>query len=133
MAATVYIPTLNRPEMLERALASLAAQTVPVRVVVIDNGDGGLAAEHPDVLVVTPGENLGFGRAVNLAVRTHPGDPVILINDDVECEPSFAEAMLDRTDGSMVAGVLRRALMPGVIDSAGVAADRTLFGFQDLA
>ena len=80
------------------------------------------------------GENLGFGPAINRAVRERPADPVILLNNDIECEPGLIEAMLDaQADGAeSVAGVLLQERDPGRIDSAGVVADATLMGFDYL-
>lgn len=88
----------------------------------------------PEVAVLEFGENLGFGRALNRAVRERPGDPVILLNNDVECEPRFVEALLDGLGEGVqsVAGVLVQERAPELIDSAGVVADRTLMGFDHL-
>ena len=135
----VYIPTFDGRERLERTLRSLEEQSRAVDVVVVDNGssDGTaemLAEEFPEVAVLTLERNLGFGPAINRAVREHPADPLILLNNDVECEPRFVEAMLDAAAEGVrsVAGVLLQERAPGLIDSAGVVADRTLMGFDYL-
>jgi N-acetylglucosaminyl-diphospho-decaprenol L-rhamnosyltransferase len=138
MRPTVYIPHFNGFERLERALESLRAQTRPVDVVVADNGSGDGSAEllrerFAEVGLVELGRNLGFGQALNRAIAERPGDPAILLNNDVECEPHFVEAMLAAADGAeTVAGVLVQEADPGRIDSAGVVADRTLMGFDYL-
>jgi N-acetylglucosaminyl-diphospho-decaprenol L-rhamnosyltransferase len=135
----VYIPNFNGARRLPRALQSLREQTRPVDVVVVDNGSGDASAtlvreEFPEVALLELGQNLGFGRAINRAVRERPADPLILLNNDVECEPRFVEAMLDALDEGiqMVAGVLVQEAAPDRIDSAGVVADRTLMGFDYL-
>ncbi len=135
----VYIPTFDGRERLERTLRSLEEQSRAVDVVVVDNGssDGTaemLAEEFPEVAVLALERNLGFGPAINRAVREHPADPLILLNNDVECEPRFVEAMLDAAAEGVrsVAGVLLQERTPGLIDSAGVVADRTLMGFDYL-
>jgi len=135
----VYIPHHQGAERLSRALRSLGEQTRPVDVVVVDNGssDGSrelVRREFQQAKVVEIGRNLGFGSAINRAVEERPGDPVILLNNDVECEPRFVEAMLDALgDGiESVAGILVQEAAPGLIDSAGVVADRTLMGFDYL-
>lgn len=135
----IYIPTYNGERHLRRVLRSLEAQTRPADVVLVDNGstDDSLALvrrDFPEVAVVAHGENLGFGRALNLALRERPADPLILLNNDVECEPQFVEAMLDGLGGGAeaVAGVLTQERAPERIDSAGVVADRTVMGFDYL-
>jgi len=137
--AAVYIPNLNGGERLVSTLASLRAQTHPVDVVLVDNGssDDSVALTRErfeDVEVLNLGENFGFGPAINRAVRERPGDPVILLNNDIECEPGLIEALLDaHGDGAeSVAGVLLQERDPGLIDSAGVVADATLMGFDYL-
>jgi N-acetylglucosaminyl-diphospho-decaprenol L-rhamnosyltransferase len=108
-------------------------------VVVVDNGstDGspaGVRADFPEVTLLELGENLGFGTALNRAVAAHPADAILLLNSDVECEPGFCAALLGALDEGldMVAGVLVQEQAPGLIDSAGVVADRTLMGFDHL-
>jgi N-acetylglucosaminyl-diphospho-decaprenol L-rhamnosyltransferase len=133
---TVYIPTFEARHLLGRVLGSLAEQTTPADVVVVDNGssDGSaelVRADFPDVAVVSLERNLGFGPAINRAVEERPGDPVILVNNDAECRPDFLEALLDGAgDAEMAAGVLLAERDPDTIDSAGVVADRTLMAFD---
>jgi len=138
MRPTIYIPHHSGRERLQKALQSLREQTRPVDAVVADNGSSDGSAEmvrerFPEVALVELRRNLGFGPALNRAIEQRPGDPVLLLNDDVECEPRFAEAMLDAAEGAeTVAGVLVQEADPGLIDSAGVVADRTLMGFDYL-
>jgi N-acetylglucosaminyl-diphospho-decaprenol L-rhamnosyltransferase len=139
MRPAVYIPNYNGSRHLERVLRSLREQTRPADVVLVDNGsaDDSVALareEFPEVSVLELGRNVGFGPAINRAAREHPADPLILLNNDTECEPRFVEAMLDALDEStqMVAGVLVQERAPGLIDSAGVVADSTLMGFDHL-
>jgi GT2 family glycosyltransferase len=135
MRAVVVIPTLNACDRLEKAVASLEAQTVQAAVVVVDNAstDGTrqmLATRFPRATVVANEENLGFGRAVNRGVEeSGDADVVILVNNDVVCAPDFVAGLLEPfADGSvgMVAGVLLQAAAPGLIDSAGIELDTTL-------
>jgi GT2 family glycosyltransferase len=135
----VYIPNYNGSQRIGRALRSLREQSRPIDVVVVDNGSGDdspalLREEFPEVTVLALERNLGFGPALNRAVREHPGDPLILLNNDVEAEPRFVEAMLDAAAEGVrsVAGVLLQERAPGLIDSAGVVADSTLMGFDYL-
>jgi GT2 family glycosyltransferase len=139
MRPAVYIPNFNGGEHLSRALESLRAQSREVDVVVVDNGstDGSdelVAERFPEVQLLRLGENLGFGPALNRAVAAHPGDPIILFNNDAAAQTTFVEALLERLDdrAEMVAGVLLQEREPALIDSAGIVADRTLMGFDYL-
>jgi N-acetylglucosaminyl-diphospho-decaprenol L-rhamnosyltransferase len=122
-----------------RALISLREQSRPLDVVVVDNGSGDgspalLRDEFPEVTLLALDRNIGFGPALNHAVREHRADPLIFLNSDVECEPRFVEALLDAAAEGVqsVAGVLLQERAPGLIDSAGVVGDRTLMGFDYL-
>jgi GT2 family glycosyltransferase len=135
----VYIPNFNGSAQLGRTLRGLAAQTQPVDVVLADNGSSDDSVELarrelPEIKVLELGENLGFGPALNRAVAAHPADAVILLNNDAEPEPRFAEALLDGLGAGVdsVAGVLLQERAPELIDSAGVVADATLMGFDYL-
>jgi GT2 family glycosyltransferase len=139
MRPAVYIPNYNGSQRIGRALGSLREQSRPVDVVVVDNGSSDdsvqlLREEFPEVTVLALRENLGFGPALNYAVREHPADPLILLNDDAEAEPRFVEALLDAAAEGVqaVAGVMVQERDPRLIDSAGVVADRTLMGFDYL-
>lgn len=139
MLPAVYIPNFNGAARLGRTLRGLAAQTRPVDVVLVDNGSSDDSAELarrelPGIKVLELGENLGFGPALNRAVAAHPADELILLNNDAEPEPRFAEALLDGLGAGVdaVAGVLLQERAPELIDSAGVVADATLMGFDYL-
>jgi len=139
MEPAVYIPNFNGARHLPRVLESLRAQSRPADVVLVDNGssDDSVALverDFPEVAVLDLGRNLGFGPALNQAIREHRADPLILLNNDVECEPRFLEALLDSLGEGVqsVAGVLVQEQAPALIDSAGVVADTTLMGFDYL-
>ena len=139
MRPAVYIPNFNGAQGIGRALSSLREQSREIDVVVVDNGSGDgspalLRDEFPEVTVLGLERNIGFGPALNHAVREHRADPLIFLNSDVECEPRFVEALLDAAAEGVqsVAGVLLQEQAPGLIDSAGVVADRTLMGFDYL-
>jgi GT2 family glycosyltransferase len=137
--AAIYIPNYDGARQLGRTLRSLREQTRPLDVVVVDNGSGDDSAalvreEFPEVELLELGRNIGFGPALNRAVAERPAEALILLNNDVECEPRFVEALLDGLGEGVdsVAGVLVQERDPGLIDSAGVVADTTLMGFDYL-
>jgi N-acetylglucosaminyl-diphospho-decaprenol L-rhamnosyltransferase len=139
MRPAVYIPNYNGGARLERTLRSLREQSRPADVVVVDNGSADdslelLRKRFPEVTVLALARNIGFGPALNRAIATHPADSLLLLNNDVECEPRFVEAFLDSLGEGVdsVAGILVQEQAPDLIDSAGVLADRTLMGFDHL-
>jgi GT2 family glycosyltransferase len=139
MVPTIYIPTLRAGERLARTLEALEAQEPQLRVVIADNSSNGLGGalvreRFPWARAVEFGENLGFGRALNAAVAAEPGDPIVLLNDDVTVESGFVAALTEAASSGaeMVAAVLLREREPDRIDSAGVVADHTLMGFDYL-
>ncbi|MEX0972422.1 MAG: glycosyltransferase family 2 protein [Solirubrobacterales bacterium] len=139
MRPAIYIPHHHGATLLGRALGGLRAQSRPTEVVVVDNGstDGSremVREEFPEVELLELGRNLGFGPALNRAIAERSADPLILLNNDAEAEPRFVEALLDAAaeGAESVAGVLSQQAAPGLIDSAGVVADRTLMGFDYL-
>jgi N-acetylglucosaminyl-diphospho-decaprenol L-rhamnosyltransferase len=134
---TVYIPNLNGGERLRRTLESLARQTTPAPIVVVDNAsqdDSPVFAKRDfGAHVVRLGRNVGFGPALNRGVAESPADLLLFLNNDVECEPQFVEALVEKTDdANVVAGVLLQAEVNELIDSAGVEADRTLLAWDYL-
>lgn len=135
---SVYIPTLNGGETLCRCLESLDRQTLRPHVIVADNGPGeGSAAmlheRFPAVTRVGFGRNLGFGSALNRAIREAGEGPIVLLNDDAVAESELIERLLEASDSAeMVAATLLSERDPSRIDSAGVVVDQTLMAFDYL-
>ncbi len=125
-------------------LRALAAQEARARleIVVVDNGsmDGTAAllrAEFPSVAVLRLPENQGYARGNNAALRralAAGADFAALVNDDVEVEPEWLQALLDAAAAHPEAGLLCGTLLfqgeervnsTGlVIDALGRARDR---------
>jgi GT2 family glycosyltransferase len=134
----VYIPNLNGGARLRRTLETLSAQTVAAPVVVIDNAsadDSPAEAERQGARVIRLDRNIGFGRALNLGVAEFPAERLVFLNNDVECEPRLLEALVGASEAEAadtVAGLLLQMEREDLIDSAGVAADRTLLAWDYL-
>lgn len=97
----VVTVTYSPGETLAALLDSLpAASTVPLAVVISDNGsdDGSVEAaeRRPDVTVVHNGRNLGYGGGVNAGVGALPAgaDPVLIVNPDVVLGPGALDELL---------------------------------------
>jgi N-acetylglucosaminyl-diphospho-decaprenol L-rhamnosyltransferase len=140
-AISVIVPTCAPGARLEPLVASLAAQTVPFELVLVDNGvpRGQLdwVAERLErVQAVRFERNSGYSRAVNAGAARAGGEALVLLNDDCTCEPAFVERLagaLDPPGGTvMAAGVLRDRHAPELIDTAGMELDPTLLVYDYL-
>jgi GT2 family glycosyltransferase len=131
----VVIPHMSRWPLLERLLASLRAQSVVPAICVVDNAstDESLArlSAQPDIRVVPSAVNLGFGRAVNLGVRTSLATTIVLLNNDMVAEPQFIERVLTVAEarGGQAAGALQLQ-SDGTIDTLGVMVDTALTAYD---
>ncbi len=72
-------------------------------VVVVDNGsrDGSVAratARFPDLEVVTPGRNLGYGAAANRGVAATTAPLIVVSNPDLEVRPGTLASLTDALD-----------------------------------
>jgi N-acetylglucosaminyl-diphospho-decaprenol L-rhamnosyltransferase len=137
---SVIVPSLTG-ERLGALLDSLASQTAAHQVIVVDNGcaDGSVqraCERHPGVERLRFERNLGFSRAVNAGAARADGDVLLMVNDDVVCDPPFVAELagaIDREGGITIAtGVLRDAADPHLIETAGVELDHTLLAFDYL-
>ncbi|MCL2770230.1 MAG: glycosyltransferase family 2 protein, partial [Solirubrobacterales bacterium] len=99
--ASIVIPTCNRPEYLEVALASLAPQADAegAEVVVVDDaGDSArmrALAERFGARYVPHPRPLGLNAARNTGVERSEGELVIFTDDDVEVATGWLAALLD--------------------------------------
>ena len=99
---SIVIVNWNTHDLLRACLAALPAAVggLSYEVVVVDNGstDGSTAMvgrDFPEVLLLEPGENLGFARANNLAFARIGGEAVVLLNPDTVCQPGSLRTLRD--------------------------------------
>jgi N-acetylglucosaminyl-diphospho-decaprenol L-rhamnosyltransferase len=137
----VVIPTWNGWPLLERCLDRLRRQTKDASITVVDNGSDDDTAQRlrsafPEARLVRLEQNIGFARAVNRGIAEGGGAYVVLLNNDVECDPEFIDRVVDplrqRPEVGSVAGVL---VGPGrrAIESYGLELDRTMAAFPRFA
>src|SRR5690606_11016323 len=67
----------HQPHLHASVAALSASQGVAVEVIVVDNGSPDCAGLPPEVLVVSPGENLGFAGGCNRGAAHASGDVVV--------------------------------------------------------
>jgi N-acetylglucosaminyl-diphospho-decaprenol L-rhamnosyltransferase len=138
LSADVVIPVLDHWELTQSCLRHLAAQTLPHRAIVVDNGSTDetaerLARDWPDVRTLPAAG--GFAAVCNAGAAAGDGDVVVLLNNDVDCRPDFLEQLLAPLERDAALGtVAALCVRPNgrEIDSMGITCDATLSAFARL-
>jgi len=80
----IGIPTVNRYDLLVSSLGLYAADFPSTQVVVLDNGNQGIAAHH-NMTILNYGRNLGVAASWNLLCKKifEKCDHAIILNDDI--------------------------------------------------
>ncbi|MCX6386220.1 MAG: glycosyltransferase family 2 protein [Solirubrobacterales bacterium] len=135
----VIIPTHGGREITSSCLRHLANQTFDHRVIVVDNASPDdsverLQADFPAISMIALDQNRGFGAACNAGIAASRGAIVVLMNNDVDAEPTLlAELAAAFETDPQLGSVAPLLLRPdGRIDSVGLCADSTLAGFPRL-
>lgn len=116
--AAVAVVSYREPELLAACLASLQpdADSGLAEVWVVDNGPGDGSAEmvaerFPWVSLVSPGENLGYGPAVNLVARRTATPWLVAANQDVRVERGALERLIAAGEAQRDAGAVTPRLV----------------------
>jgi GT2 family glycosyltransferase len=111
--ASVLIVTYRSEPWIARCLGALPAALSEHshEVLVVDNASpdgtvGVIREQFPDVRLTEAGDNLGFGRAVNLAAASARGRWLVLLNPDTEPLPGSLDALLDFAASRPGAGIV---------------------------
>lgn len=137
MLVSVIIVSYNSGPLLLRCARSALAASVPVEVLVSDNGsaDGSIGLLESELgtdarlRVIRNHRNLGFAAGSNRAIRQARGDYILLLNPDAflegdalalalvalraDASAGMAGGLILNTDGSEQAGCRRRVPLPG--------------------
>ena len=135
---SVAIVSYNTQSLLRACLRSLldreADGEARLEIIVADNGsaDGSpdmVRREFPSVRVLETGENLGFGRANNLALSNASGRAYCLLNSDAELQPdALREALRVLNSDSKIGLVGGQLLWPDGRPQTSHGGDPTLLG-----
>ena len=131
----VVVLNYNGRRLLDDCLDSLRRQTLPVDIIVADNGssDGSLdflRQQHADAQLIDLGRNHGFACGYNRALETVRHPWLVLLNNDATLAPNWTERLLDYAarqpqadilGGKLLFGAGSPAEPGGVLQSAGAA------------
>lgn len=102
MSILVVVVTYNALKWAERCFSSIRESSIPLDCIVIDNksSDGTvdfIKTNYPEIIVLQPNENLGFGRGNNLGLQyaiDNDYDYVYLLNQDAWLYPDTIEKLV---------------------------------------
>lgn len=129
---SILIPSLHRPDLVEKCLSSLARQTLPrsqFEVLVIEN-EAQPESRIPALLAqevrsIALPENLGTTGSVNRGLQQSRSEFVLLLNNDIQLDSRFLEVLLAALQAdpalAFATGKLLNARRPGTLDGAGDA------------
>lgn len=113
---TIVVLHYDRIALTAECCKTLVEQTVPARVLVVDNcspshGEAELkAALPPGVEVLRLFENCGFGGGMNAGMREALADPatdsVLFLNNDTRCPPTLVGAMREALAANPAVGLV---------------------------
>lgn len=136
VSVDVVIPTYGNAHLTIDCLTHLSRQTVPCRVIVVDDASPDDSARRvrerfPDVEIIERAVNGGFAAACNDGIRVGSGDVVVLVNNDVDAAPDLLERLVEpfRRDARLGSAAPLLLRPDGCVDAYGLCADGTLAGF----
>jgi GT2 family glycosyltransferase len=136
-SVTVVVVTWQGRHLIGPCLDSLRAQTIPHRILVVDNAstDGTvelLHREHPDADVLVTDENLGFAGALAVALPRIATPYVALLNNDATADPSWLQSLVRHADAHPRAGAITSRMVladaPDTLNNTGVRLLSTGYG-----
>lgn len=133
----IVVPVHGGWQFVSACLSSLRAQTIPTRVIVVDDlsPDDTLSRireEFSDLTILANDTNRGFSASCNRGISEGSAPYVALLNSDVVAEPDFAERMVGAfADAGDEVGAIAPVLLAadGTVDSFGITADVTGAGY----
>jgi GT2 family glycosyltransferase len=121
---TVVVPTLAAGDALAECLRSLETQTFDrFDVIVVDNSGGMVHPELRNVRVISNQKNVGFGAAVNQAIRASDTPYIATLNDDAVADPRWLEVLVKAAEARPQVGMWASEVHlagTSTLDSAGM-------------
>jgi GT2 family glycosyltransferase len=121
---TVVVPTLAADDALAGCLRALESQTFDrFEVLVVDNSGSGRARPGgARVRILVNDRNVGFGAAINQAIRVSEAPYIAVLNDDASPHPGWLAALVKAAEARPKAGMFASQvrLDQEALDSAGM-------------
>jgi GT2 family glycosyltransferase/glycosyltransferase involved in cell wall biosynthesis len=106
----VVITVHNRADLTLRCLRALAASTLPLQIVIVDNGSNDqtpkLLERLDGVRILRNETNIGFLRATNEGAKAATADLMLLLNSDTEVGPTSLAAAIETLESSASIGAV---------------------------
>jgi GT2 family glycosyltransferase len=113
MDLSVIVLNYNTKKLLRNCLSSVFASTgeFKIEVLVADNGstDGSIEMiknDFPRAVLIQNGQNLGFSKGNNVAIKQAAGRHILLLNSDTVVQPDAFAKMIEKADGDVNIGAL---------------------------
>lgn len=103
MDLSIIIPSYNTKDLLDRCLSSIVTSldgsTLQYEIIVVDNASkdgtiGLLNKKYPRVHKIFNKENIGFGKANNVGIKSAHGKTILLLNSDIKVEDQAVEKLV---------------------------------------
>ena len=119
MKLGVIIPNWDGADLLAAAVTSLRQQSIPVTVIVVDNGSVDesvqiIERDFPDVVLLKNSENLGFSGGVNTGLRyalKQDFDALGLFNNDATADTDWAKRLSEVLETDQGVGIVTGKLL----------------------
>lgn len=136
---SLIIVNYNGLHLLKECLESLRLQTFrDFEIIVVDNAsrDGSgeyIAANFPEIKLISLPRNIGFAGANNEGLKQAEGEFIALLNNDAEADRDWLRNLADAMSRNPAAGICASKMLvygTEVIDSAGDGFATNLKGFK---
>lgn len=129
---SVVILNWNNGDFIQKAITSVAVQSYPCHIIVVDNGstDGSVdllqqMADAGDITLIRHAKNLGFAGGVNIGIResiNRNDDAVALLNSDAIADKNWLKHLAERLQSNPKTGMVASKMLSSdgkKIDSTG--------------
>jgi GT2 family glycosyltransferase len=114
-AVDAIVVNWNGRRYIPRCLAALTASEAQLRILVVDNASADDSVEyvrsrHPNVELLTLGDNLGYAGGANAGLRATDGEYAFIMNPDVVLAPGHLATLAARLDAEPSIGAAQGKL-----------------------